>query len=616
VNEPYEFLKKIPMFAELPEADLERLCQMVTEIRLPAGAELFSEGSPGDQAYVIKEGQIEIVKSSNGREVLLAVRQAGEVIGEMSLLDSSPRFATGRARNESLLLAIRHEDLDHLLNTSPSAAKAMLYTFIARLRSTELILRQSEKMAQLGTLTAGIAHELNNPASAARRGAEQLQEVVQRLQASHRELNRISLSEAQESKLADLDVLALQRARQPVDLGPLDRSDREEQIETWLEDNNIEDSWDLAPTLVRLGYQEDQLQDLLKEFDAHQFKCVIQWLEATYSVYELLEEIHQGATRIGEIVKALKTYVYLDQAPVQSVDIHEGLDNTLVMLRSKLKKGVVVHRQFAPNLPRIQAFGSELNQVWTNIIDNAIDAMDGEGEITLRTRLDGEWVVIEIEDNGSGIPEEIQSKIFSPFFTTKPVGKGTGLGLNISYNIIQKHGGEIKIYSHPGMTRFDVRLPLDFGKIQPGQTPVGSLLRPDDEKLGKILHDTHDIAVVGISNRPDAPAHSVPAYLQQHGYHIIPVNPKLDEVLGEQAYPDLNAIPEPVDLVLIFRRSEFVPDIVNQAIHKGAKVVWMQEGIINQAAAEAARQAGLIVVMDTCMRATHKRLVGRLGETQ
>jgi signal transduction histidine kinase/predicted CoA-binding protein len=468
----------------------------------------------------------------------------------------------------------------------------------------------------LGTLTAGIAHELNNPASAARRGAEQLQEAVQRLQTSHRELSHFNLSEAQESQLADLDGLALQRARQPVTLGPLDRSDREEQIEAWLADNDIEDSWDLAPTLVRLGYEEDQLKHLLEEFNAQQFTCVIRWLEATYSVYELLEEIHQGATRIGEIVKALKTYVYLDQAPVQSVDVQEGLDNTLVMLRSKLKNGVVVKREFTPDLPRIQAFGSELNQVWTNIIDNAIDAMDGKGEITLRTRQDGEWVVVEIEDNGPGIPDDIQPKVFSPFFTTKAVGKGTGLGLNISYNIIQKHGGEIKIYSHPGMTRFDVRLPLDFEKVQPGLTPVGSLLRPDDEKLSKILNNTHDIAVVGISNRPDAPANSVPAYLQQHGYHIVPVNPNLEAVLGEQAYPDLLSIPEPVDLVLIFRRSEFVPDIVDQAIRKGAKTVWMQEGIINQAAAETARQAGLQVVMDTCMRATHKRLVGRLGEIQ
>jgi signal transduction histidine kinase/predicted CoA-binding protein len=615
VTEQYEFLKKIPMFANLPEADLESLCQMVTEIRLQAGAELFNEGSAGNEAYVIKEGQIEIVKSSNGRQVLLAVRKAGEVIGEMSLLDSAPRFATGRARTESLLLAIRHEDLDHLLNTSSSAAKAMLYTFTARLRSSEMILRQGEKMAQLGTLTAGIAHELNNPASAARRGAEQLQDAVQRLQETHRELSRFSLTEVQEAQLAALDELALQRARQPVNLGPLDRSDREEQVEEWLAEHGLEAGWDLAPTLVRLGYQEAQLQHLLETFDTQQFETVVHWLEATYSVYELLEEIRQGSARIGEIVKALKTYVYLDQAPVQSVDIHEGLDNTLVMLRSKLKSGVVVQRQFAPDLPHIQAYGSELNQVWTNIIDNAIDAMDGKGEITLRTRLEGEWVVVEIEDNGPGIPPEIQPKLFSPFFTTKPVGKGTGLGLNISYNIVQKHGGEIKLFSRPGMTCFEVRLPLDFEKVQPGSQAVGNLVSPGDEKLHQILEDTHEIAVVGISSRPDSPAHSVPAYLQQHGYHIYPVNPNLDEVLGEKAYPDLLALPKAVDVVLIFRRSEVVPDIVDKAIQIGAKVVWMQEGIINQAAAEMARRAGLEVVMDTCMRATHKRLVGRLGET-
>jgi len=176
-----------------------------------------------------------------------------------------------------------------------------------------------------------------------------------------------------------------------------------------------------------------------------------------------LEEIRQGANRISEIVKALKAYSYMDQAPVQSVDIHEGLDNTLVVLRSKLKPGITVHRQYAPDLPKIQAYGSELNQVWTNLIDNAIDAMNGEGEITLRTHLDGQWVVVEVIDNGPGIPQEIQGKLFDPFFTTKPPGKGTGLGLNITHNIVvEKHHGRINIHSHPGQTTFEVSLPREF----------------------------------------------------------------------------------------------------------------------------------------------------------
>ena len=336
----------------------------------------------------------------------------------------------------------------------------------------------------------------------------------------------------------------------------------------------------------------------------------------TLTTATLLGEVKDSTGRVSALVSAMKSYSHLDRSALQPVTLAEGIESTLVMLGHKMRGGITVVRDFGAGVPQVEANPGELNQVWTNIIDNAIDAMDGKGEITLRTRQDGEWVVVEIEDNGPGIPSEIQPKLFSPFFTTKPVGKGTGLGLNISYNIVQKHGGEIKLFSRPGMTCFEVRLPLDFEKVQPGSQPVSDQVSPGDEKLRQILEDTHEIAVVGISSRPDSPAHSVPAYLQQHGYHIYPVNPNLDEVLGEKAYPDLLALPKAVDMVLIFRRSEVVPEIVDKAIQIGAKVVWMQEGIINQAAAETARRAGLEVVMDTCMRATHKRLVGRLGKTQ
>jgi predicted CoA-binding protein len=256
------------------------------------------------------------------------------------------------------------------------------------------------------------------------------------------------------------------------------------------------------------------------------------------------------------------------------------------------------------------AYGSELNQVWTNIIDNAIDAMDGKGEITLRTEQQDEWVVVEIEDTGPGIPEEIQPKIFSPFFTTKPVGKGTGLGLNISYKIVQKHGGEIKVFSQPGKTRFQVSLPVNFESAQSGSAVLSGIPTPSDDELKNILESVKTLAVVGMSAHEDQPNYTVPAYLKAHGYQIIPVNPNLKEVNGQKAYPDLEAVPEQVDLVLVFRRSEAVPEVVEQAIQKGARVVWMQEGIVNEAAAQRAIDAGLEVVMNTCMRATHKRLIG------
>ncbi|UCH59786.1 MAG: CoA-binding protein [Anaerolineales bacterium] len=605
----YDFLRKVPLFADLPDEDLDRLCQMVTEVRLQAGDELFAEGSPGNRAFVIQEGEIEILKSSGGRNVQIALRKPGEVIGEMSLLESAPRFASGRARTDSLLLAIGHEQLNNLLNTSPSAARAMLHTITARLRSTELVLRQSEKMAQLGTLTAGIAHELNNPAAAAGRGAQQLKTIFAQYQQASQDLYHRQFSPVQTEAIESLDSLVRSRAAKPADVDTLTRSDREEEAENWLEDLGIEEPWNYAPVMVNLGYPEEDIRSWLAKFQGEVLEAVLQWLEANLSTYTLLEEISQGASRIGEIVKSLKSYVYLDQAPVQEVDIHEGLDNTLVMLRSKLKTGINVRREYTKNLPRIQAYGSELNQVWTNLIDNAIDAMEGNGELILRTALENDNVIVEIQDNGPGIPQEIQTKLFSPFFTTKPVGKGTGLGLNISYNIIQKHAGEIKLYSRPGKTCFTVILPINFDAAKTGTATLVSRSKPKDEMLRNILDQNKHIAVVGISNRTEVPAHSVPAYLQQVGYRIYPVNPNLTEVLGEKAYPDLLALPDPVDVVLIFRRSEAVPPIVEQAIKIGAKVVWMQEGIVNEAAAETAREAGLEVVMDTCMRATHKRLM-------
>ncbi len=604
----YDFLKKVPLFASMPDHDLERLCEMVTEVHLNTGEQLFAEGSPGDKAYIIESGEIEILKSSGGRSVLLAVRKSGEVIGEMSLLEAAPRFASGRARIESKLLAISHSQLDELLDTSPSAARSLLFTITSRLRSTELMLRQSEKMAQLGTLTAGIAHELNNPAAAAQRGTSQLNSAIAKLQVAQIGLSKLSLPPESWDELSQLNTLIRDRASNHIDIDTLERSDREYEIEEWLAAHNIPDAWEHAPTLVDIGFTEKQLGNLANIYASDQLMEVISWLGASFDTFSLLEEINQGAERISDIVKSLKSYVYLDQAPIQSVDIHEGINNTLVMLRHKLKEGIDVKRKYAESLPNIQAYGSELNQVWTNIIDNAIDAMNGKGEIIIKTRKDGEWVIVELEDNGPGIPEDIQEKIFSPFFTTKAVGKGTGLGLNISYKIIEKHSGDVKVFSKPGKTRFQVSLPVDFQQVQSGDAPLSDSTT-SDEKLRHILESTKTIAVVGISDKLDQVNHTVPKYLQFQGYKIIPINPSLKEVLGEKAYPDLRSVKEPIDVVEIFRRNEAVPEIVDQAIEIGAKVVWMQEGVINEFAADSAREAGLDVIMDICMRATHKRLL-------
>jgi signal transduction histidine kinase/predicted CoA-binding protein len=605
------FLKNVPLFANLPASDLERLCEYVEEVHVPAGSLLFEEGSPGVQAYVIKEGQFEILKNSGGREVLLAVRQPGDVIGEMALIDDVPRMASVRARTPGVLLTISSQQLDQLLASSPSAARAMLHTVTSRLRVTEALLRQSEKMAQLGTLTAGVAHELNNPAAAAQRGTAQLLAAIAGLQEAYRALSAAGFSEAQRTALGALDRRAQEAANHPFNLDVLARSDREYELETWLEAHQVVRAWELAPTLVNLGYDVDALSTLAGGFQPEQLGAVVTWLDAVHNVYALVRSVGQGVARISEIVNGLKQYAYLDQAPVQSVDIHEGLDNTLSILHSKLAPGVVVRREYGPALPQIVAYGRELNQVWTNIIDNAIDAVQGQGEIVIRTRAEGQWVMIEIEDNGPGIPEAIQPKIFDPFFTTKPPGHGTGLGLNIAYNVVvQKHKGDIRVHSRPGKTTFQVHLPVNFEAAAREASAVTVTQEMNDEKIHSILSSIKTIAVVGISSHTDRPAHTVPAYLQAHGYRIIPVNPTLDEVLGAKSYPDLLAIPDPVDAVLIFRPSEAVPPMVEQAIQIGAKVVWMQEGIVNEQAAQTAQEAGLDVVMDRCMRKEHERLLG------
>ena len=333
---------------------------------------------------------------------------------------------------------------------------------IAYLRQ-EVALRQNEKLATLGKLSAGMAHELNNPAAAAQRSAGQLRAAVTQLQDVQLRLGALESSSVQRDALLNLDQVARERATQPSDMDAIAQSDRASQLEDWLQEQGVERAWEYAPILASMAYTTGDLAALRQIFSVQQLPTVVAWLGQTYTVYSLLEEIAQGTGRIVDLVKALKTYTYLDRAPVQAVDVHEGLDSTLVMLRSKLKGGITVRREYAPDLPRIQAYASELNQVWTNIIDNAADAMEGKGEIVLRTLREGEWVVVEIDDNGPGIPGTIQPNIFDPFFTTKPPGAGTGLGLNISHNIIvHKHGGTITVTSQPGKTRFVIKLPIQL----------------------------------------------------------------------------------------------------------------------------------------------------------
>jgi len=460
-----DFLRKQLLFAGLSEEDLIWLELMSQPVSISAGEYLMREGGPGDGLYIASEGEFEVVKRSGNQDVPIAVRGPGEIFGEMSLLDGTPHSASVRALKDSHLFKISGAVFRDLLATRPQATLVILRTVTEHLRHTEAMLRQNEKMAALGTLSAGLAHELNNPAAAAKRSAAQLRDALVEWQRAAAELVALTLDARQKESLNTLRGEMATRANAPVKLDPLTRSDREDTFQEWLERRGVDEAWQIAPSLVTFGWDAKRMEELDGVFGVH-LPVVIRWLGVGYSVYALLDEVSQSTERISEIVKAVKSYAYLDQAPIQQVDVHEGLENTLVILRHKLKEGIRVTRDFAPNLPRLEAYGSELNQVWTNIIDNAIDAMQGKGELRLRTYRKDECVVVEVADNGPGIPAEIQPRVFEPFFTTKPPGIGTGLGLHISYNIIEKHQGQIKIDSRPDETIFQVSLPIQLRRGQ------------------------------------------------------------------------------------------------------------------------------------------------------
>lgn len=451
-------LRAVPLFADLPEEDLARLAAAVEEVTLDVGDLLFSEGESGDRAYVIVDGELDVVKITGSREVLLARRGPGDVIGEMALLDAAPRMASVRAATGVRLLSIPKRSMDELIASSASAARSLFSVLLERWRQTESRLRQSERMAQLGTLTAGLAHEMNNPAAAIRRGSSQLQAAVDAYAQAVSHLESAGLDGASKGRIGTL----LRAAAQPAPpIGSLELADREAELEAALTRAGIADPWRIAGDLAAGGLtvaEVDEIQAGFGEASGAVFAAVA----AARHVHALIREVEEGAVRLSAIVGALKSYSYLDQAPVQHVDVRKGLTDTLLILRHKLA-GIDVRIEL-DEVPEIEAFGSELNQVWTNLIDNAADAIAESGRpdgmMVLRAFARNDAVVVEVEDNGVGIPGDDQKRIFDPFFTTKPPGSGTGLGLDISYAVVvHKHRGELTVDSEPGRTVFRVSLP-------------------------------------------------------------------------------------------------------------------------------------------------------------
>jgi signal transduction histidine kinase len=456
-------LRGVPLFSDLPDADLDLLGESLVEMTLEDDEVLFREGDEGRIAYVVTEGAVEVLKASDRRDVLIAVTEEGGLVGEMALLQGHPRLATVRARGKTRLLAIDKVDFDRLLDSSAAASRAVFKLLVSRTRELEEQIRQNERMAQLGTLAAGVAHELNNPAAAVKRAAEGLGSAIDADGDAVAGMWRAEVDEERAGQVVAAFHHAkeiLERERPP--LSALQRSDEETGVEEALASLGVPEAWALAPDAVAAGFRAEDLVELRSDL-GEAAERVVRAAIADAAAKRLAAEIAEGAARVSTIALGLKSYAYLDRAPVQDVDVQRGIEDTIAILGHKLRQ-VTLERDFDEDLPKITALGTELNQVWTNLIDNAVDAVSevAGGVVTVRTRPGEGTVVIEVEDNGPGIPDEIRPRIFDTFFTTKPPGSGSGLGLHIVRNIVVlEHNGDLTVESEPGRTLFRVELPVE-----------------------------------------------------------------------------------------------------------------------------------------------------------
>jgi signal transduction histidine kinase len=444
---------------------IELLLPYGTELVLEAGEYLFDETSVVDSFYVVLEGAIRISRLDGAEEIQLVTHHPGDFTGGLAVLTGRRSIHRGRAAVRSRVLEIGSETFRRVSVERPEVADVFISGLARRMRETQRAFRQQEKMAALGKLSAGLAHELNNPAAAARRASEDLRDAASRTQLLSLEHDE-RFTPAQRENLARIRREATENGGTALD--PLEVSDREDEVTLWLEERKIEDAWDLAPTLVGAGLDAERLGELAEELeDDRALAGAVAWLTATLEISGLADEVAKSAARISELVGAIKEHTYMDRGAYAATDVREGLESTLTILGHKLK-GVTVSRDYGEGLPRTWAHAGELNQVWNNLLDNAADAVDGKGRIGLKAYRDGDAVVVEISDDGPGIPREAQARVFEPFFTTKQVGEGTGLGLDIVRRVVAAHDGEVAFESAPGDTRFFVRLPVE-GKTDDGR---------------------------------------------------------------------------------------------------------------------------------------------------
>ena len=441
----------------LTEEQVRSLSAFGRERRLDEGEYLFDEKGVVDSFFVVIEGEVGISRLDGAEETGLLSHGPGEFTGGLAVLTGKRSIHRARAVVATRVLEIGSEAFRRVAVERPEVADALISGLARRMRFTQRAFRQQEKLAALGKLSAGLAHELNNPAAAAGRAAGELGSGILWAQLAALEHDR-RFSPAGRARLAGL--LREAAARPATTLDPLSLGDAEDDVAAWLEDRGVEEAWDLSPTLAAAGVGEEDLERL--PIPSDRLSGAVRWLSGTLELTGLAGEISASVGRISRLVGAMKEYTFMDRSASPEADVVEGVENTLTVLGHKLR-GVSVEREYEEGLPRVPGPGGELNEVWTNLLDNAADAVAGGGSVGVRAFREGDAVVVEVWDDGPGIPPEIRGRVFEPFFTTKDVVSGAGLGLDVARRVVVGRGGSITVESGPKGTRFRVRLPLGVG---------------------------------------------------------------------------------------------------------------------------------------------------------
>jgi signal transduction histidine kinase len=448
-------LKAFEAFVGLSDEDLQWFAERCTEREFAPGETLLREGEPAEFMIVVLEGEFVARQEASGPDSPVFNIKAGAITGLLPYSRMKQSKVTSRAITPVRVLLVSSRSFPDILHRMPLLGERLVGMLTDRVREFTRFEQQRDKLAALGKLSAGLAHELNNPAAAAARSAEALVACLERLRTLERDP---ALNEANCDQISAVETTIRGELKPPVFKDELERSDREESISGWLQTHGVPEPWKLTPQLVEANLDTHHLQRL-EEVSGKAFPSEVMRFATMLEMEKIAQQIGHSTKRISSLVRAIKEYSYMDQSPVQAVDIVQGIETTLTILEHKLRKGIIVKRDFAPDLPRVQANGSELNQVWTNLIDNAADAMKYKGTLTINALREGDQVLVEVIDSGSGIPKEVQSHIFEPFFTTKGVGDGTGLGLDAVRRIVRKLQGTITFASVPGNTKFQVRIP-------------------------------------------------------------------------------------------------------------------------------------------------------------